>query len=57
MSESGLSELLVGCDLFGANAVGKVYAHATRTRKPTLQALWQYFFRGSMHTLMGLMLR
>ncbi|KAK2147105.1 hypothetical protein LSH36_570g07037 [Paralvinella palmiformis] len=43
MSESGLSELLVGCDLFGANAVGKVYAHASRTRKPTLQALWQIF--------------
>ena len=46
MSESGLSELWVGCDLLGANAAqhvmgGKGYARAIRTHKLTLQALWQ----------------
>jgi len=46
MSESGLSELWVGCGLLGANAAqqvmaGKGYARAIRTHKLTLQALWQ----------------
>ena len=46
MSESGLSELWVGCDLLGANAAqhamaGKGYARAMRAHKITLQALWQ----------------
>ncbi|KAK2144422.1 hypothetical protein LSH36_758g00014 [Paralvinella palmiformis] len=46
MSESGLSELSVGCDRLGANAAhrvmtGKGCARATRTHKHILQALWQ----------------
>jgi len=46
MSESGLSELSVGCDCLGANAAhrvmtGKGCARATRTHKHILQALWQ----------------
>ncbi len=46
MSESGLSELWIGCDLLGINATqyimaGTGYLRATRTHKLTLQALWQ----------------
>ena len=46
MSESGLSELWIGCDLLGSNATqhimaGTGYACATRTLKLTLRALWQ----------------
>ena len=45
MSDSGLSELWVECDILGANAAqnvmgGKEYARATRIHKLTLQALW-----------------
>ena len=46
MSESGLSELWIACDLLGINVAehimaGKGYASAIRTHKFTLQALWQ----------------
>ena len=46
MSDSGLSELWVECDILGANAAqnvmgGKGYARAIRIHKLTLQALWQ----------------
>ena len=46
MSESGLSDLWIGCDLLGINATqhimaGTGYLRATRTHKLTLQALWQ----------------
>ena len=46
MVDSGLSKLWVKCDLLGANAAqhvmaGNGYAHAMRTHKLTLQALWQ----------------
>ena len=46
MSESGLSELWIGCDLLVSNAArhimaGKGYTRATKTHKLTLQALRQ----------------
>ena len=46
MSESGLSELWIGCDLLGRNAAqhimaGKGYTRAIRTHKLTLHALRQ----------------
>ena len=46
MSESGLSEQWIGCDLLGSNVTqhfmaGKGYACAIRTNKLTLHALWQ----------------
>ena len=46
MSESGLSELWIGCDLLGSNAAqhimaGKGYTRAIRTHRLTLQALRQ----------------
>ena len=46
MSESGLSELWIGCDILVSNAAqhimaGKGYTRATKTHKLTLQALRQ----------------
>ena len=46
MSESGLSELWIGCDLLGSNATqhimtGKGYARSIRTHTLTLQVIWQ----------------
>ena len=57
-SESGLSELWIGCDLLGSNAAqhivaGKGYARAIRIHKLTLQAIWHLLLP---RTWMGLML-